>query len=649
MDKFCVNCGFKLLDDPFICPNCGMILGEASQDPEQDQIVYDTVQAPAEDMIEPAPAQKYPSSKKIKVSWWMVVVPVVVIVAILGALLWYPLLMMVSPRMALSLAWSRTQKDLAQRYEGSPFAALDRGMNWLQDGNLFLELDYSDSESELLASLLLQSDMKKQQLQLVGDVTMDQESFNASLYMDHDKMAALISGVGTGRYGIRFDSLREDIKKSVLADMFTDEDIDELDAMIQQLRDSFTEQIDYAALAKPYQAIIQEYMDSLEIEKGKDDVKLGDKRYTCDTITMTLDQDSLFDLCNELVDMLEKDKAVKKLYFDSLSGMVDKAEFDSLWEDYMDALRDSLDEIEDQIDSECVITYYIRRNRVVNVLAELALEIDGEEGVVCVDINYGDKPGTSDIVTEISLESDGEDMAFTVISKVEQEDEKYDQTLDLELENAYGETLEAVLKTKWNQNSGKLTFQLSLEAEGESVEYSFGCDLQAFSNGFMLTIDQNDLNDLFESMDAGTAVPSDVKLELSISCTEGVDIREPEFTNLDQWDKSFLEELEELVHRFEEFVSGKPDGYAEYRIAVKDNLGDPVSDVLISVYDSHNNLISQGYTGPTGVVYFDLPADTYTICWYDEFDRFYGINYILMVHGSYSTDITLNWYVVDEL
>lgn len=139
MDRFCVNCGFKLLDDPFICPNCGMILGDDAQDPEHDQIIYDTVQVPADAMSESAPVQKHPVRGRKKISWWMVAVPAVVVFAILAALLWYPLLMTVSPRTALSLAWSRTQKDLAQRYEDGPFAALERGMNWLQDGNLFLE------------------------------------------------------------------------------------------------------------------------------------------------------------------------------------------------------------------------------------------------------------------------------------------------------------------------------------------------------------------------------------------------------------------------------------------------------------------------------------------------------------------------------
>ncbi len=539
MSRFCKNCGAELQDEMLVCPNCG---AAADTDIPEEAV-------PAEVPAAEAPAQ--PPKKARKVKWWMVAIPVVLVFAIVGALVWQPLQMRISPKKALSSAMEKTNEKLDARTDGSPLAALGKGAGWYENGELALKADASVGTDAVSAEIRLQSDRAKQQLAANANIHYAGQALSAGLYADADQAALSLNQFMNGTYyGIRYDSFVEDLKKSALGANLTEEDLAQIDAVMEKLRELSGSTRDPSKLLEPYAAIIEEYKDSLTVTHGKAEIQLDDQIRQCDTMTMTMDQASLFKLCSDLLDELEEDDDLKAAF----SSILEMSTVPADWDEFVGEMRDALEQAKESTKLDAKVTYYLYKGCVVDTTLEMNVEVDGEEVALMVDINYGADPGTSDIRLNIEASSDGERVTLELVDKVERDGDTFRETITCHADIPETGKANCKITMSWNRKSGDLSVGIKAEdTSHKETELTFDCKLEELENGFRIS-----------AQGSPEALEGVGNLSVELSCTTGTQIKVPEIVNLDQWDQSVLEALEELVSSlFPSEVDPEPD-FPEY-------------------------------------------------------------------------------------
>ena len=251
---------------------------------------------------------------------------------------------------------------------------------------------------------------------------------------------------------------------------------------------------------------------------------------------LSIEQDELVDMLGDLLDLLEKEPE-----FEDLAETIGEES----WSEIMDMVRDGLDEANEMIKSEAVVTYYVYNSKVVDVKVELQFENpDSDEEIkVEVDVCFGANPKKSDVVIQCAATVEGEKATVKAVYSDGWDGDDYKSTTTFVVKAGGEKVAEVEQKTKWNKDSGKLTIAVGVEDE----EISCSMKLVENKNGYTLSVD--DVYDFVCEIDpsfSGEEFDCSVKLTF----TEGVSISTPTFTNLDEIDEAAVEGIMEDVQSF---------------------------------------------------------------------------------------------------
>ena len=472
-------------------------------------------------------------SKFGKFKWLMIVLPLVLAVSVAAAAAWEPLMMRFAPEAVLSSAWEKTAEKLDKRSEGSPLDVIsDAGRDWAKNGELAVDVAADIYGQEISAQLLVQSVQAKQQAAASASVNFMGEEVKANFYLDKNSAALSVNPYLDGTYyGVTFDSFREDLAASVLGQYLDEEEAAELEESISQLRDNIRSKTDTEALLAPYKKIVEAYIDSLELTTGEAEKTLSGTVYTCDTITLTMDEASLIALMNELLDAMEQDTALEALLSDSLCALLDVDD----WSAAIGEMRNDLQDAGKELQADVELVYYLRKGFVAAVDCHLNMVVDGEEVSMQMDVNFGAKPETDEITAAFTVTADGDTAEMILTSTVGEQDGVREDSVTLKIRIPEENTIRLSFATQWNKDSGALELSLSsFQGAKENLYITMDGKLEKTKKGFVLSITPE------------PELLGGVELTVSISCTTGTEIVTPAFVNLDKWDETVVSTLEGL-------------------------------------------------------------------------------------------------------
>lgn len=537
MQKFCTNCGTQLHENCFICPNCGAL-------PDPDPIVEQAA-APAQPTADSVSVVEPPKASGFR--WWMAAIPAVLVVAVVAALCWQSILMTVAPKVALAMAMNKTSDSVSKRYEDSPVTVLNKGAGFMENGEISVNAEARYDGETYAGEFVMGFCQEQKQISFSAAADLMGKSYAANAYLDPEFAAVSADFFNGGTfYGITFETFKEDAMESILSEYLTQTDIEEADELIQVFLDVYTMDVDTQALMEPYKAVIEEYVLDLETAKDTDEIKLDGQMYECTTLTYVLTEDDIMGLYERLLEVLEEDEDLKALICLEAFGTVTGTDMEERWNEVIDELNDAIRDLRKEADFCADLIFYVRNGRLVNIRIDAEIEVDEEVVEVRCDVNYGLK-SDSDMVCKLVMECDGEKIVCEVVSSITNTYDKFQEVITVSVKTPYDETTEWELTTKWNKESGKLSLGARSSYDGEQTgSLSFTCKLEELEKGFKLSLDEDDIADIMEAMSA--ELPEGVTFDLLITCTENAQIEKPEYVNLDQWDATLVEELEEAIN-----------------------------------------------------------------------------------------------------
>lgn len=549
MARFCEYCGTELQDGALICSQCGSILSnDEYAQPEVPQSVQEPYgeQYPAQeytqDYVQPPVREEVQKpGKKKKSKKWLIPVAAVAAVVAAGAFLWQPILKMVSPQAYVGVMMNNTNSALEKRMEGTPAGILSSSGECLNDGSVAVDVTYVDEyEGEMKAGVTLSSNVEDQKWMLDADISAMGVQADFSAYMDSNVFAIGSDALTGGKYyGLTYDSFESDLRASAFGEMLDDEDIEALTLVVDTVDNTIDTVSKLDERLQPYMDVLTEYVKGLESKNGSEKIELDGKQRNCSTVAFTVDQDDMVNMLGDMVDLLEDEQDLKDLV-----SAIEGGDSDT-WAEAMDSVRDALDQVDEMIKAEAVVTYYVYNSKVVDVKVEILIENpNGDEEIeVELDVCFGANPKKSDIICEVSATVDGEKVNAKVVTSDGWDGDVYKSTTSVTAKAA-GEKLGTVkAETKWNKESGKLTMTVAMDDE----ELSCSMKLVETKNGCELSID--DLYSFLCEIDPDLA-EDEFDCSVKLTFTEGASFSTPKFTNLDDIDQAALEGIMEDVQSF---------------------------------------------------------------------------------------------------
>lgn len=424
----------------------------------------------------------------------------------------------------LAMALENTYIELAQRYAGSPLAAILGALDTTGQVSLSGKIDTSDGTVNL-KDLSLEYDLDKKVFILSMDAASSGLQLTAGACVSPDFVGVsfpILLG-DDDYYGVKPQDLTSQLKGSFLWDTMKDEvsteDLEQIDEMLDILWD--TQIFDLEALKSGIQDIGTDYMKGLDLDYDEDTVELDGKDVDGYVFTATVTSDDLLDMMDQIYDVI-----LDMPIWDTLLKMSELSTGRKITKKELRAMLDeSLDEVMDQladVDLEVEATYYVADGKVVSM--ESTSKVDTQTVSVSVDF-FDDGAITGTIAAQ------GEKIRFS--SEVESKRGSYVHEIRLVSD---GETV--AITTEWDGEE----FSLSAEVPYEDP-MSITCGLSTTKKGFTI-------EDLRVQYDG-----ADVTLPLTMEYTAGGSVSTPRNTNnlLTLNEK----ELTEIISNVQDLMNGR--------------------------------------------------------------------------------------------
>ncbi len=471
-------------------------------------------------------------AKPRKVKWWMIAIPVVLVIVIAVACLWQPIVFALHPEQKLAVAMGKTLSALSQRYDQSPvhlLGVLDPG----KPSRMELDLVYADTYTDTTElSFDVSTDPKNRQIMMALSV---EPIGDMALYIDPQGFAAAHNSFDDAKfYGVTYETFRADLMKSVLGPMLQQEPdtIDQLEKVVQSLQKTMnlkTEDADYFA---PYAKILADFAATIEVSSD-----------TSSTLSFSLTMEQLMTLCNQIVDTLEKDENWKELY--TSSSVL--SEYASLtWEEWVQELRDGLKNMDEELDMKLHYTFYVGKDTIVTgVDCKMELKTDEENSDALISLQLGSDPAKDDLVLTLDVNTEDEKSQVVLKSSLLASKDEYCHTISCEAQTDGVSVGSLQLKTQWHSVTGALKLHYWMKDGYREISRDTEMNLKLDGRGFVLTYAyEGDMGELFNP---GNFADNEGKLYVTLRYKERPEIEKPEWINLDQWDEQLMQDLQEFI------------------------------------------------------------------------------------------------------
>lgn len=478
-----------------------------------------------EEMPQPTPPEenaKKPKKVKKKHLLWIIPVAAILVITILGALLWQPILLSVSPNLYTSIVLNNTLSSLGKRGDSGIGQLVSDFGQTLADGQIDLEIkgydEHNGRHKQLQVSLKSQLEDRKAMLSYSFKDTVPLTDLQATIYVDQDRLVVGSALANNGAfYGFTYDDFAENLKQSGYGQYLSDEQIALYDSYVHRLEDTLSKDKGIDEIFKPYAQILTDYIESLTPVQSDETIVLDGEDTKTKALRYELSHRELSALFRQLLDRMENDEALRNLAL-SNSGLSEEAQLQQEWMQVIEQLRASIPVGSEATDS--AVTFYVYRSAVVRV------DFGSVDEDASLTICFGKNPSKSDII----ISSVAETFGIKVNSKVtiSNTEEKKLSNYRIVSESSIGDF---VTKTEtfleWNRSENTLTYEAT--QEGDQTQFVF--NIEEHKNGYTLTYeDYRPYNDEYS-------------IDFVLRLTEGASVQPPAYTNLKDMSIELIDSL----------------------------------------------------------------------------------------------------------
>lgn len=301
-------------------------------------------------------------------------------------------------------------------------------------------------------------------------VTEDDDTvLQANVIFNQDKVTFRCPEVIDGIYGINFKNLEKNLPGSIFdPDEETDYSLDDdqfeyLLGLKDTIKNNKNLQRDSEAIAVKYrQLAIEKFVKYSDLGRASKTITVGDEKIPCTVISLTVDQDDLALITQDLIDYAKEDKDLEKYIY----RVAADAAFEDDVDEYVDQFYDSLDDMEDEIenlgdsDIEIKIDFYITKAGRRMAQIDAGFVFNGEETEMSLVL--GKNVSTS---KEMSLTVEDKKYGDTykiVYSVNENSTRMYDAEIKItELKNmsTHNSERKTSIKVEWDRKGGDFSFK----------------------------------------------------------------------------------------------------------------------------------------------------------------------------------------------
>ncbi len=383
---------------------------------------------------------------------------------------------------------------------------------------------------------------------------------NAQVAYNQDKFAFSCPELFDGAYGVTYKNVEKNLPGSIFdPDEETDYSLeDEQFAYFLGIKDTIKNDKNLERdidnmITKYRQLAVNSAVKHAEVGKGSKTITVGDEKLPCTLISLSLDEDSLALVVEDLVNYANNDKELEKL----IRRVASNGAYRDDPDEYVDRFFDSLDDMEESIDDlkdshvDIQVDFYITSSG--RRLARLDAEMDVNEESAEISIVLGKNVAKS---KEISLTATakGPDTTETV-EIVYTVDQNSSSAYEAEVSVEHTRTRKSSstprvdaykLSVEWDRKSGD--FEFNVKNEDNSLVLKGSLLLKGDTYTFVLT----------NLRVSGDAVPYVKSLDLTIKIDKhdpapNVPGRFTEITTMNERDfKHLTEDIKEGIEKIQE-------------------------------------------------------------------------------------------------
>lgn len=378
----------------------------------------------------------------------------------------------------------------------------------------------------------------------------DDVVLNSQITYNQDRFAVSCPELFDGTYGVTYKNLEKDLPGSIFDPneetlySLGDEQYEYFLNLKDTVKNDKNLQRDIDNMAVKYrQVIINSAVKHAEIGKASKTITAGGEKLPCTVISISLDEDSLALVADDVVNYANSDKDLEKL----VNRIAANAAYEEERDELVDQFYDQLDAFEDGIaelkysHAKVEVDFYITQSgrRMARIDGEVEIEDEGFEFSLVLGKNVAK---TKEITLTASTKGNYSDSVSVVYTVDENSSAAYEAKLEIESSSTYKthETTDKyTLKVEWDRKCGD--FEFRVKGNGDDILVKGNLVLRGDTYTFALANVRYD----------GAAVPYIKSLEITAKIDKNdpapnVPGRYTEITTMNERDfKHFTEDIED--------------------------------------------------------------------------------------------------------
>jgi uncharacterized membrane protein YgcG len=490
---------------------------------------FDTIddlnQVSSESLPETVPAND--STKKKKKKWvrWGIPVASVLIIALLAALLWEPILLRFAPNLYTSIVLNNTMNSLGKRADSGLGAVIKDATETLSDGTIDVNIAGKNKHNgrEITQNISIISKLKDKKVQIGYEyqdvVPITHTKFD--LYLDMDIVAIRSDLMENGQfYGLKYDNFSDELKNSSYGQYLTDDEIQQYDRIVQQFDDMISNDKYYETIFEAYIDIVEDYIASLKPEQEKEFISLDGEDIECLVLTYEFTEEDVTELMKDILEEMEDDTQLRDMMMNQGIPSTDPENDQQNWLQMIEEFRNTLNTDTEGTDPNTAeMKFYVYHSRVVVIEFEPNISAEAE---ATIRLSFGKDPRTSDIILETTASNYGitQKTKLTFQTDEEPNESKYRFVLENDVN---GKKIENNVEIIWDREN------VTVYSDGEKI-LSFG--LKEINKGYR-----------FSAKEIQVYKGDSLYIDLTIDVQKKATLNTPNYIPLKDMDMITLDEL----------------------------------------------------------------------------------------------------------
>ena len=520
---FCTNCGSQVRPGSRFCTKCGKVSSGGGSAVNQME-------------IRNASAPRSVANTFGQIPKHFIIIGCVAILAVVA----FGGTLMFNARFGASLAVGRAMSNLndeiSQRLSTTPFLAVEMLYESLDRGTTNVNFAYREERRDWWSGrtyvstgrgeISLVSNQSRSEAALFADLTVDGNRFGFNMLVDRNRMAFHSPQVSPNYYGFRFNTFRNDFDPFARILELNRQETDQVSDFVEELGRSIqrSQRNGMGSELDEYtRAFINFMLDAEEVDERAYTI-IGGQEVRARRVAYTVTERSAAELFWTWLRIFETDDYMRSMFDSPFWGMGTGGHWDTVRE-----IRNAINEFERDFRGEVTAAFYIgARNRLLKIDVAGDMRFEGENLTFYVNMDFGSS-ATDTWMLEAGFRTQWDNENVRIVWTTREIGNRNIHDLDVFMSN--GDTFN--FTSEWNTASGDFSFRYSYRDRwstnsGELLRGNFTTSGRTFRLSF-------------DWEDGGN------HLTMIISTETGASIPNVGFINIDRWDRTLIDRLENAL------------------------------------------------------------------------------------------------------